>query len=64
MLVQFCFEHEGKQYKSYLSQHSAEENPVIEFDMPVILIWFLLRVLTDDGNLETEKGIGYGEEVS
>ncbi|KAM0004913.1 hypothetical protein Hdeb2414_s0226g00840361 [Helianthus debilis subsp. tardiflorus] len=37
---------------------SAEENPVMEFDMPVILIWFLLRVLTDDGDLETEKGIG------
>ena len=36
----------------------------MEFDMPVILIWFLLRVLTDDGDLETEKGIGYGEEVS
>ena len=36
----------------------------MEFDIFVKVIWFLLRVLTDDGDLETEKGIGYGEEVS
>ncbi|KAJ0813587.1 hypothetical protein HanPSC8_Chr17g0775251 [Helianthus annuus] len=30
---------------------SALENPVMEFDMLVIVFWFLFRVLTDDGDL-------------
>ena len=29
----------------------------MEFDMLVIVIWFLLRVLTNDGDLENRKGI-------
>ena len=32
-----------------------------EFDMPVILIRFLLRVLTDDGDLENRKGVSVME---
>ena len=58
MLVQFCLCIKENNIIIPVTADSAEENPVMEFDMPVILIWFLLRVLTDDGDLETEKGIG------
>ncbi|KAF5789060.1 putative protein kinase RLK-Pelle-CrRLK1L-1 family [Helianthus annuus] len=58
LLVQFCLFMKENNIIIPVTADSAEENPVREFDMPVILIRFLLRVLTDDGDLETEKGIG------
>ncbi|KAM0021008.1 putative bleomycin hydrolase [Helianthus debilis subsp. tardiflorus] len=64
LLVQFCLYMKENNVNIPVTADSAEENPVMEFDMPVILIWFLLRVLTDDGDLENRKGNRLGEEVS
>ena len=50
------FKHDGKHENIPVTADSAEENPVrddaMEFDMFVSVIWFLLRVLTNDGDLE------------
>ena len=45
----------------------AVENPVreddMEFDIFVKVIWFLLRMLTDDGAKKPKRDIGLGEEA-
>ena len=62
MLDQFCLNIMENMNNIPVTADRPAENPVrdaaIEFDILVRMIWFLLRVLTDDGDLETEKGIG------
>lgn len=68
MLNQFCLNIRGKHENINVTADSAVENPVIEevmeFNIFVSLIWFLLRVLTDDGDYEkpTRESV-IGEEV-
>lgn len=35
----------------------------MEFDIFVKVIWFLLRMLTDDGAKKPKRDIGFGEKV-